>query len=61
MRVQDRNLEIRSDSEYVVRIATGLLQSERHLNNEGGADLWDEVVTELRLKATRQLGFVWVK
>ena len=28
MRVQEGNLEIRSDSEYVVRIATGLLQGE---------------------------------
>ena len=35
MRVQDGNLEIRSDSEYVVRIATGLLQGERQLNHEG--------------------------
>ena len=42
MRVLGGNLEIRSDSEYVVHIATGLLQGERQLNNEGIADLWDE-------------------
>ena len=61
MRVQNGNLEIMSDSEYVVRIVTGLLQGERQLNNEGDEDLWDEFVTELRLKDTRQLNFVWIK
>ena len=40
MRVQDGNLEIMSDSEYVVRISTGLLEGERQLNTEGNADLW---------------------
>ena len=30
------------------------LQGERQLNNEGNADLWDEFVTELRLKTMRQ-------
>ena len=35
MRVQDGNLVVRSDSEYVVRFATGLLHCERRLNNEG--------------------------
>ena len=44
----------------VVRIATGLSQGERQLNNKGTADLWDEFLTELRLKTTRQLDFVWV-
>ena len=29
-----------SDSEYVVRIAIGLVQGERQLNTEGNADLW---------------------
>ena len=61
MRVQDGNLEIRSDSDHVVRIATRLLQGESQLNNEGDADLWHEFVTELRLKATEQLSFVWIK
>ena len=61
MRVQDGNLEIKSDSESVVRIAAGLLQGERQLNNESNADLWDEFLTELRLKTTRQLDFVWIK
>ena len=60
MQVQDGNLDISSDSEYVVRVAVGLLQGERQFNNECDADLWDEFVTELRLKATRQLD-VWVK
>ena len=46
MRVQDENIAIRSDSEYV-RVAAGLLQGERQLNNEGNADLWDEFVTEV--------------
>ena len=45
----------------VVCIATGLLQGERQLNNEDCADLWDEFVTGLRLKSTRQLDLVWVK
>ena len=44
-----------------MRSAAGRLQGERQLNNEGGADLWDEFVTELRLKATPQLNFVWIK
>ena len=61
MRVQDGSLEILSDIENVVRIATGLLHGERQSNNEGDADLWNEFVTELGLKATRQLDFVWVK
>ena len=61
MRVQDGNLGIRSDSEYVVRVAVGLLQCERQLNNEGKAALWAEFVTDLRLKTTRLLDFVWVK
>ena len=60
-RAQEGNLEIRSDSEYVVCSATGLLQGERQLDNEGDAGLWDEFMTELRLKATRQLDFVWSK
>ena len=61
MRVQDGSLEIRSDSDYVVCIATGLLQGERQSSNEGDANLWDEFVTELRLKATQQPSFVWIK
>ena len=64
MRVQDGNLDIRSDSEYVVRTAAGLLQGENQVITEGNADLWDlwdEFVTGLRLKTTRQLDFVWVR
>ena len=55
MRVQDGNLD------YVVRIATGLLEGEIHLKNEGDADLWDEIATKLKLKSTRQLSFAWFK
>ena len=58
MRVQDGNLVIRSDSDYVVRIATGPLQGEREMHNKGDADLWVAFVTELRLKDTRQPNFV---
>ena len=61
MQVYDGNLEIRSDSEYVVRIATSRTRGETQKCNEGNADLWDEFGTELRLKATRRLDFVWVK
>ena len=61
MQVLDGNLEIRSDSEYVVRIATSRARGETHKCNEGNADLWDVFQTVLRLKATRRLDFVWVK
>ena len=37
MRVQDGNFDVRSYIEYVVRVVTGLLQGQRHLNNEGNA------------------------
>ena len=39
-------------SGLIASIATGLLQGDRQLNNEGDAGLWDEFVMELRLKAT---------
>ena len=55
MRVQEGNLEIRSDSEYVVRIPTRLIQGERQLNTDGNADMWVEFVCELGLKTTRRL------
>ena len=42
-----------------MRIATGLLQGVRYLNNEGNADLRDAFVTEVRL-TTRQVDFVQV-
>ena len=44
MRVQDGSLEIRSDSEYVVRVAAG---PERQLNN--GAETEDHATSRLRL------------
>ena len=59
--VRDGNLEIRSNSKYVVLIATGLLHGERQRNIEGNADLWVEFASELRLKTMRRIRFVWVK
>ena len=41
MQVHDGILEIRSDSEYVVRIATSRTRGETQKCNEGNADLWD--------------------
>ena len=60
MQVHDGNLEIRSDSEYVVRIATSRTCREMQRDNEGNTDLWDEFETKLRLDATRRLDFVCV-
>ena len=40
MRVQEGNLEIRSDSEYVVRIAAGLWQGERQAMQICGPSLY---------------------
>ena len=39
MQVHDGNFEIRSDSEYVVRIATSRTRGETQKCNEGNADL----------------------
>ena len=41
MRVQDGNFEIRTDSEYVVRIGTGLLQGGIQKSGDCNADLWN--------------------
>ena len=51
-------IEIRSDSEYVVRIATSRTRGETQKCNEGNADLWDVFETQLRLTATRRFDFV---
>ena len=61
MKIHDGNLEIRTDSEYVVRIATSRLRGETQKCNEGNGDLWSEFETVLRLNDTRRLEFVWVK
>ena len=61
MQVHDGNLEIRSDSDYVVRIATSRSRGKMHKGNEGNADLWEEFETVLKRNITRRLGFVWVK
>ena len=61
MKVHDGNLEIRSDSEYVVRIATSRVRGEAKKCNEENADLWNEFEIVLRLIDTRRLEFVWVK
>ena len=61
MHVHDGNLEIRSDREYVVRIATSRTRRETQKDHEGNTDLWDEFETKPRLHATRRLDFMWVK
>ena len=61
MKIHDGNLEIRSDSEYVVRIATSRIRGETQKCNEEDADLWNEFKTVLRLNDTKRLEFVWVK
>ena len=58
MNIQDGNLEIMSDSEYVVRIATS---GETQKCNEENSDLRNEFETVLRLNDKRRLEFVWVK
>ena len=61
MQVRDGNLEIGSDSEYVVRIASSRSRGEMQTGNEGNADLWEEFETVLKRNISRRLGFVWVK
>ena len=61
MKIHDGNLEIRSDSEYVVRIATSRVRGETQKCNEENADLWNEFETVLKINDTRRLEFVWVK
>ena len=61
MKIHGGNLEIRSDSEYVVRIATSRMRGENQKCNEKNADLWNEFETLLRPNDTRRLEFVWVK
>ena len=61
MQVHDWNLEIRSDSEYVVRVATSRTRGETQKCNEENADLWNEFETLLRLNDMRRLEFVLVK
>ena len=55
MKIHDENLEIRSDSEYVVRIATSRIRGETQKCNEENADLWNEFETVLKLNDTRRL------
>ena len=61
VKIHDGNLEIRSDSEYVVRLGTSRIRGETQKCNEGNADLWNEFETVLRLNDTRRLEFAWVK
>ena len=61
MKIHGGNHEIRTDSEYVVRIATSRIRGETQRCNEENADLWNEFETVLRLNDTRRLEFVWVK
>ena len=53
--------EIRSDSEFVVRIASSRTRGETQKGNEGNVDLWHEFETVLRLNVTRRLDCVWVQ
>jgi len=46
--VRGGNIEIRSDSEYAVRIATSRSRGEMQEGNEGNADLWEEFETVLK-------------
>ena len=48
-------------NKYVLRTATSRARGETQKCNEGNADPWIELGTELRLKARRRLDFVWVK
>ena len=61
MNIHDGNLEIKSDSEYVVRTATSRTRGETQQCNDENADLWKEFETVWRLDDTRRLKFVWVK
>ena len=61
MKIHDGNLEIRSDSEHVVRIATSRIRGETQKCNEENEDLWNEFETVLKINDTRRLEFVWVK
>ena len=60
MQIHDGNLDTRSDSEYVVRIATSRVRGETQKCNEKNADLWNEFENVLKINDTR-LEFVWVK
>ena len=61
MKIHDGNLEIRSDSEYVVRITTSRISGETQRCNEENADQWNEFETVLKINVTRRLEFVMVK
>ena len=61
MRVHEGNLEIRSDSEYVVHAAPEPVQGERQRTAEGNVVVCAMFACELRLKTTRRIHFVWVK
>ena len=61
MKIHDGNLEIRSDSEYVVRTANSRMRGEAQKGYVENSDLWKEFVTAMRYYGTRQLKFTWVK
>lgn len=61
MKIRGGNLEFRSDSEYVVRIATSRIRGETQKCNEENEDLWNEFGTVLKINDTRRLEVVWVK
>ena len=61
MKIYDGNLEIRSDSDYVVRAANCRMRGEIQRSNLENSDLWKEFDTALSFYDTRQVKFTWVK
>ena len=61
MKIYDGNLEIRSDSDYVVRAANCRMRGEIQRSNLENSDLWKEFDTALSFYGTRQVKFTWVK
>ena len=61
MKIYDGNLEIRSDSDYIVRAANCRMRGEIQRSNLENSDLWKEFDTALSFYDTRQVKFTWVK
>ena len=61
MKIYDGNLEISSDSDYVVRAANCRMRGEIQRSNLENSDLWKEFDTALSFYGTRQVKFMWVK
>ena len=61
MKIHDGNLEIRSDSEYVVRTANSRMRGEAQKGYVENSNLWKEFDMAMGYYGTRQLKFTWVK